>query len=324
MTPPAPPKIFCITGANSGVGLECARQLAARDGTEKLILACRNPEKANIAKESLEQSLTGNNQTCLEVLILDVSNLASIRKAVDNISVVVDCLILNAGGFVGKGPTERTGNGTTKMIDLNVLGNVYLTDLLIQQKKIHPNGQVLYVSSETARGISLNTCHVFSENGSLEEMKALCDGSYYQNSKSPQQDMDVYGRAKLLGTLWTGSIARQHPDIRFVAVSPGNTAGTNVVNHMRLPGFIQVLANKIALPLMTTPCCGRFHSLEVGARRYLDVILDDGTTYESGHFYASKRSWPTGPVADQTIHLDYLYKEVYQDNASAAIHSFLP
>ena len=157
-------------------------------------------------------------------------------------------------------------------------------------------------------------------------MKALCDGTYYEvnKKKAPRQDMDIYGRAKLLGTLWTGSIARQHPEIRFVAVSPGNTAGTNVVNHMRLPAFIQVIANKIALPLMTTPCCGRFHTLETGAQRYLDVIFDDGETYQTGHFYGSKKSWPTGPMADQIRHLEYLYDETYQDNASAAIHSFLP
>ena len=106
MTPsPSVPKTFCITGANAGVGFECARQLALRDGTERIILACRNREKATVAKESLETLiLTGHHnhnnnnrpRSCVvEVLVLDVSNLASIRTAVDNLSVVVDCLILD-------------------------------------------------------------------------------------------------------------------------------------------------------------------------------------------------------------------------------------
>ena len=36
-----------ITGANAGLGREAARQLAMRNGIEKIYLACRNQEKAD-------------------------------------------------------------------------------------------------------------------------------------------------------------------------------------------------------------------------------------------------------------------------------------
>ena len=48
-------KSIMITGANSGVGKEAARQLAMFDSTEKIYLACRNEDKAKLAKKSLRR-----------------------------------------------------------------------------------------------------------------------------------------------------------------------------------------------------------------------------------------------------------------------------
>ena len=313
------PRRICITGANAGVGYDAARQLALLEGVETIILACRNAHKAQIAKESLEQQ-TDNRKCNFEVLIMDISNLTSVEQAVDSIDEPLDCLILNAGGFAGNDTTNLTDNGTMKIFDLNVLGSVHLTDLLIQQQKLAQNAQVLYISSETSRGIrGLNTPHEFKDNGSVDEMKSLCTGSCYSK---PPSDTNVYGRVKLMGNLWTGSMARQHPEYRFVAVSPGNTAGTNVVQNMRLPSFARQFASEVGLPLMVM--AGRFHPVEVGAQRYVDVLQDD-ETYESGHFYGTARNHPnTGPMADQQRHMDFLYSKKYQDNANTAIHSFLP
>ena len=47
-------KSILITGANAGIGKECARQLALIQGTEKIYLACRNEERAQAAKKELE------------------------------------------------------------------------------------------------------------------------------------------------------------------------------------------------------------------------------------------------------------------------------
>lgn len=312
----APPTRVCITGSNAGVGYEAARQLALQKDMQSVVLACRNSAKAEEAKASLEKS-TGKK--CFEILILDLSSLDSIQKAVDTLQEPFDCLILNAGGFVSN-RTQLTENGTMRIFDLNVLGGVHFTDLLLQQNKL--SGHVLYVSSEASRGIKgLNSQHVFTQDGSAEEMKGLCNGECFGNNKLAPKELDVYGRVKLVGNFWAGSMARKHPSIRFIAVSPGNTAGTNVVNNMKLPSPIIWLANKAALPLMVV--CGRFHPLHVGAQRYLDVIYDE-EKYQSGRFYASATSWPTGRMADQYDHAPgFLYSESYQDNANQAIHSFL-
>ncbi len=64
-------KSVLITGANGGLGKDCARQLALQSGTEKIYLGCRNEEKAKAAKQKLEES-TG--KSIFDILLIDVSN----------------------------------------------------------------------------------------------------------------------------------------------------------------------------------------------------------------------------------------------------------
>ena len=367
---------FLITGANSGVGFEVAKQLTTlafdknSDSTttrnRTIILACRNREKALDAKRKLEEhfyellvqqkqrrqkhrkdlddrvSLTVQVQ--FEILLLDMCDLESIDRAMSNTSLTsrtIDYVILNAGGFAGKGSLDSLPDknnsgqrGPTKIFSLNVLGGAYLTHLLIERGLVKDGATILYVSSETSRGIKgLNTQHTFVDGGSIEEMKSICNGSYFRsNSHSsnrrrspppPTGDTDVYGRVKLIGNFWVGSMARKFPQYRFVAVSPGNTAGTNVVNHMRMPPIAKLVANAVVQSAMVA--AGRFHPVEVGAKRYIDVMFDDGSRYERGHFYGTKLDHPnTGPMCDQVVHFDGLYCHKYQENAYEAIRSFFP
>ncbi|MEM7256461.1 MAG: SDR family NAD(P)-dependent oxidoreductase, partial [Pseudomonadota bacterium] len=87
-----------ITGANSGLGFEAARQFALRDGISKIVLACRDQARAQDALEQL-QELTGKN--IFEILIVDVGNLESCRQAAENLDCKIDGIILNAGGGGG-------------------------------------------------------------------------------------------------------------------------------------------------------------------------------------------------------------------------------
>ncbi|MGA0989157.1 MAG: SDR family NAD(P)-dependent oxidoreductase, partial [Vulcanococcus sp.] len=64
-----------ITGANSGLGLESARALAAKGA--RVLLACRSLEKANAAAAAL-RSDTGGELIPLE---LDLADLESVRRA---------------------------------------------------------------------------------------------------------------------------------------------------------------------------------------------------------------------------------------------------
>ena len=124
------PSCVLITGANSGCGFECARQLALIDGVEKIYLACRSHEKSEAAKEQL-QNLT--NKKKFEILVLDVSNLESVRDGMKQLKdePVLDGVVLNAGGAGGIPPNALTVDGVTKSMAANLLGHVLLVDELI-------------------------------------------------------------------------------------------------------------------------------------------------------------------------------------------------
>lgn len=74
----------------AGLGFEAARQLALVETTEKVILGCRNPTKAQAAQTQLEE-LTGMKK--FSVLQIDVSDLESCKKAAEMLPEPVDGII---------------------------------------------------------------------------------------------------------------------------------------------------------------------------------------------------------------------------------------
>src|SRR6185312_3055789 len=122
-----------ITGANVGLGKETARQLALKIETKKIILFCRNQAKAEVAKKDLEEK-TGKK--IFEIIIGDVSDANSVRKAVEKIKDPIDAVILNAGGMIGKTAARITPSGMNELAATNILGHVVLVEELIKHDKL--------------------------------------------------------------------------------------------------------------------------------------------------------------------------------------------
>jgi NAD(P)-dependent dehydrogenase (short-subunit alcohol dehydrogenase family) len=111
-----------VTGANSGLGLITARELA-RVGA-KTILAVRNTAKGDEAAASM----TGD----VEVRKLDLQDLSSVRAFADGFSGpgdTVDVLVNNAG--IMDVPYALTKDGFESQIGTNHLGHFALTNLLL-------------------------------------------------------------------------------------------------------------------------------------------------------------------------------------------------
>ncbi|MCV7301168.1 SDR family NAD(P)-dependent oxidoreductase [Mycobacterium barrassiae] len=107
-----------VTGANSGLGLVTARELA-RVGA-KTILAVRNKAKGDEAAAAM----TGD----VEVRQLDLQDLASVRAFAESIDQV-DVLVNNAG--IMAVPYALTVDGFESQIGTNHLGHFALTNLLL-------------------------------------------------------------------------------------------------------------------------------------------------------------------------------------------------
>jgi NAD(P)-dependent dehydrogenase (short-subunit alcohol dehydrogenase family) len=301
-----------ITGANAGIGKEAARQLALKKETKKVILFCRNQSKAEAAKKDLEEQ-TGKK--IFEIIIGDVADANSVRKAVEKIKEPIDAIILNAGGVVGKTAGRITTSGMNYLAATNILGNVILVEELIKRDLLKKT--VLSVSAEAVPGVKmLGMKPVAMRTSSVDEFAGVLDGSYFGDKFEAIQ---AYGYVKYAATMWTLSMARKYPDIKFVVVSPGNTGGTNAPDS--LPPAMKFMLKYLMMPIVFPLIGGMVHTLEVGAKRFVDAISDE--RFKSGVFYASKEGKLSGDVVDQSAFYTDLKNTLFQDNAVEAIHRFI-
>ncbi|NQV14325.1 SDR family NAD(P)-dependent oxidoreductase [bacterium] len=303
-------EIILITGANAGLGKDAARQLAENPDTKKIYLACRNETKAKSAKAELEL-ITGRN--IFEIMIVDVSKPNSVRSAIANLEEPIDALIMNAGGMGGKKPGELTVDGVSTIFAANVLGHVIMVDELLKADKL--KHVAMYASSEGVRGVKkMGIKKPEFKSHSVEEFISIFNGSNFVEKVNGNT---LYAYIKYAATLWMSAMARKHPAVRFISMSPGATSGTEVTNN--LPLFEKIMYKYIGFPILM-PLMGMVHKLEKGAQRYVKAITDESLI--SGKFYASSDNKLTGPVTDQSNISPDLVNETYQDNAYEAIHRF--
>uniref|UniRef100_A0A4Y0B637 Retinol dehydrogenase 14 n=1 Tax=Anopheles funestus TaxID=62324 RepID=A0A4Y0B637_ANOFN len=154
-------KTVIITGANSGIGKETARDLAKRGA--RIIMACRNMETAKQAQEEI-MAETGN--TKLVIKHIDISSLPSVRAFAKDIVAtepVIDVLIHNAG--VAQGFNNKvTPDGLEFTMATNYYGPFLLTHLLIDLLKKSDQGRIVIVSSKLYQFASLNPANINSIN----------------------------------------------------------------------------------------------------------------------------------------------------------------
>ena len=301
-----PGKTTLITGANAGIGKEVARQLALRPEMARIYLACRNRDRAATAKAELEAE-TGRR--IFDIVVMDVADLGSVRAGIAAIDGSVDALVMNAG-VIGPASMDVTADGVTTVFATNVLGHVVLLEGLLAEGRL---GEVAVLAgSEAVRGVpKLRMKGPSFVSTSADELATVIDGSYFA-SRKPDFNL-AFGQAKYIGALWMAYLARQHPDRRFITVSPGNTTGTQAPNGLPLP--MRVAAKYVM------PALGLAHKLDVGAKRLVDGVTDP--TLSSGAFYASAANTLTGPLVNQADFLPDLANPSFQDHANEAIHRFI-
>jgi NAD(P)-dependent dehydrogenase (short-subunit alcohol dehydrogenase family) len=135
-------RTFLITGANTGIGKETARALAARGGG--VIFACRSEENGRRAVDEIATQ-TGNHE--LELLALDLGDLASVRACADAFLArdePLHVLINNAGVAGGRGMTT---SGFERAFGTNHVGPFLLTSLLLDRLRESSPARIVNVAS---------------------------------------------------------------------------------------------------------------------------------------------------------------------------------
>lgn len=197
-------KVFVVTGGNSGLGLETARELARKGG--HVVIACRDAERAATALSQIRATARG---TSVEAMDLDLANLASVRAFAEGFRAGyrrLDALCNNAG--VMALPYRKTKDGFEMQLGTNHLGHFALTGHLLDILGATPGARVVNVSSTMHRIGRMRFDDLQSER-SYGKWRA-------------------YGQSKLANLLFTYELARRAEkaavDLVSVAAHPGYAA----------------------------------------------------------------------------------------------------
>ena len=133
-----------ITGANSGLGFETAKKIA-RDNGYRLILACRNAERAAAARDRI---ITETGNAHIEAMVLDTSLLSSVRAFSNAYLTKYDTvdLLINNAGISPMRDSGLTVEGFEVVFATNYLGHFLLTQLLLPH--MVTGGRIINVSSD--------------------------------------------------------------------------------------------------------------------------------------------------------------------------------
>lgn len=209
-------KTAVITGANSGIGLETARDFYRRGA--RVILACRNMELAKEAIEDIknnppsgiDKSEYRNGAGELAIYSLDLYSLKSVRNCARNLlknEAAIHILVNNAGVVLL--PFQKTEDGHELTLQINYLGHFLLTLLLLPKMQLSsPDCRIVNVSS---------ILHFF---GDINFDDIYLERSYTQWA--------AYNQTKLANILFTKELAHR--------LQKANIHGINI--YSLHPGFI--------------------------------------------------------------------------------------
>ena len=206
-------RTFVLTGANSGIGLAAARELAASGA--HVVLAVRDTAKGDAAAGGI------SGET--EVRELDLADLASVRAFAEGLDRDVDVLVNNAG--VMATPQRKTRDGFELQLGTNHLGHFALTGLLLPRIR----DRVVTISSPAHRMGRINFDDLQSER---------C-----------YQRWLAYGQSKLANLLFMYELQRRleaaGSPLRSVGAHPGYAA-TNLQAHTEsIQDRLMALTNRI-------------------------------------------------------------------------------
>jgi NAD(P)-dependent dehydrogenase (short-subunit alcohol dehydrogenase family) len=204
-------RVAIVTGANSGIGLETARELA-RNGAH-VVLACRSEARA---EEALANIRAGLPEAQVEFMLLDLSDLDQVRvfaASVHDRFDRLDLLINNAGVMIP--PASKTKQGFELQLGVNHIGHFALTGLLLDLLRSTDGARIVNVSSTAHRLGRMN----------FDDLDF--DARGYNASAA-------YGQSKLANLLFTAELARKleaaGARVLVAAAHPGWTQ-TNLQQH---------------------------------------------------------------------------------------------
>jgi NAD(P)-dependent dehydrogenase (short-subunit alcohol dehydrogenase family) len=258
-------RTFLITGANTGIGLETARALAARDA--RVYIAVRSEANGRRAIDEIAAQ-TGNRK--LELLSLDLGDLDSVRRCAEaflSTGEPLHVLINNAGLAGAKG---MTASGFEIAFGTNHVGPFLLTALLLDRLRLSAPARIVNVASVAhynARGI---------------------DWEAVRRRTRSFTGMREYSVSKLANVLHAQELARR-------------LEGSGVTTYSLHPGTIASdIWRRVPWPLRPL-MKRRMRTPEQGAQTSIYCATSDEVSGETGRYYDDCRPKEPGAAATAAL-----------------------
>lgn len=254
-------KVYIVTGANSGVGLETTRQLVKQGG--HVIMACRRPDTA----EEVAKSFTGLKGS-YEIMRLDLADLQSVREFVNEFLKrhdKLDALVCNAGLVTFGSEIERTKDGFEMAIGVSYFGHFLLTELLLDVLKRSAPSRMVIVSSVVHAGSQRNRPNVYLEDLNFNTRKF--------------NNFAAYAEAKVAVVLYAMELAKrlEGTGVTTASVHPG-WARSNLGGNGLVMKIMRVMLAPLS-PFITD-------SNEEAAQTSLHCLLSDDVPNHSGAYFS--------------------------------------
>lgn len=212
--------VVLVTGGNSGLGKETAKELLKRNA--KVYIAARSKEKAEEAIRELEKE-TGQKAHFLE---LDLADLRSVKTAAEDFmrrESQLHILYNNAGVMLP--PVDQiTAQGFDLQFGVNVLGHFYLTQLLLP---------VLLSTAPTTRDKKVRVVNLTSwanHQGTLD-YNTFKDGPARRKKSG-----EMYPQSKFANIVFSNELARRYGEQGIISISvhPG-AIDTGLLRYVDVP-----------------------------------------------------------------------------------------
>jgi len=266
---PASGPAYIVTGPTSGIGRQAALELA-RHGT--VVLVGRDRGKLDDVRQAIE--LRGGQAV---PVVCDLSDLASARSAAARITALglpVAGLLNNAGIMQARPTRNALGWDTT--FATNHLGPFALTEALVPH--LADGAQVVFVCSGVEDPERRPAVIAGFRGGRYISAESSARGEWAPGgSKLPGGD--AYATSKQCNLATVLEFARETPRLRFNAVEPGFSPGTDLGRDSNV--FLRLLAKYVLSPL--APFIRYWSNPKTAARVITRVLTDDSDT--TGVYY---------------------------------------